>query len=118
VGEAELHSGIKTADGTYEHWGLARIHGSVAAEETIGAVHSELALQLLQTPIQELMEQLQISAGYGGMSVKQLADTLYETEKVNRPRDMKGGSFKHFHSVLLAAQLLSSENGEVRGNRK
>jgi hypothetical protein len=25
---------LRQADGTYEHWGLARIHGSIAAEET------------------------------------------------------------------------------------
>lgn len=76
-------------------------------------VHSDLWLLLVRTPIQELIEQLQMSADDAGISMKQFVKNVHAGEKLLCPRDLKGGSRKHFHFVLLAARLLVSE-GERR----
>lgn len=101
---------LRRDDGGYEHWGFSQIHGEAACQQTIADVHSELALELLRTPIPELSEEVKTCAENIGTSDMQLAEGLYRDERRLTPRDLRGGSRKHIHSVLLAARLLSRQN--------
>ena len=98
---------LRSSEGRYLHWGLAQTHGEDATEKMLADVHSELYLQLLRTPLTELLEQLEMSAEDAGCSGGQLAEQLYRERRRLTPSDMRGGSPEHLRSVLLITDLLS-----------
>jgi hypothetical protein len=49
-------SGLRRDDGQYAHWGLARVYGEHAARQAIEGIHKDLTLQVLRTPLRELVE--------------------------------------------------------------
>lgn len=100
---------LRRDDGSYEHWGFSRVHGEAACQQTIADAHSELALELLRTPMPELSEQVKASADILGASITELAEGSYRDEQRLIPKDLRGGSRKHIHSVLLAARFLSRQ---------
>src|SRR5258708_25090289 len=51
---------LRRPDGDYEHWGLSRVHGELAARNVLAEIHSSLYTQLLRTPVQELVEDLEL----------------------------------------------------------
>ena len=109
---------LRREDGSYEHWGFARVHGEAACQQTIADIHSQLALELLRTSMSQLSDELRISANNAESSPRQLAQALYQDEERLMPKDLCGGSRSHVHSVLLAARLLSCETstGQNRGS--
>lgn len=98
---------LKTPDGSYEHWGLSKIYGERAAHDAIADIHSELYLQLLRTPLQELHEQLSLAAEDANCSRRELIDQLLQQRKRIMPADLRGGEPEHFRSVLVINRLLS-----------
>jgi hypothetical protein len=107
---------LRSPDGRYSHWGLARTHGEDATNTMLGDVHSELYLQVLRTPLSELFEQLELSAEDADCSSTQLAEQLYRERSRLMPCDLRGGSPEHLRSVLLITDLLSKYS--ARGKRK
>ena len=101
---------LRAPDGSYEHWGLARIHGEETTHAMIADVHSELYLQLLRTPLPELLEQLHLSADDADCSAAQLARQLRESTGKITPQDLRGGAPEHLKAVLLIADLLSKHS--------
>jgi len=100
---------LRDADGRYRHWGLARTYGEEATDKVIADVHSELYSQILQTPLPELFEQLEMSAEDADCSAHQLAQQLLNQKERITPSDMRGGAPEHMRSVLLIHSLLSKE---------
>lgn len=47
-------SSLQDSDGRYRHWGLSRLFGHHRAQKGIGAVHSELATNLIRVPIRDI----------------------------------------------------------------
>jgi hypothetical protein len=47
-------SSLQGEDGRYMHWGLSRIFGDLKAQQGIGSVHSDLAMQLIRIPVRNL----------------------------------------------------------------
>src|SRR5215469_5751373 len=50
-------SGLRLADGKYDHWGHIRTYGEKQSQETLAEVHSEIYLELLRTPLRQLMRE-------------------------------------------------------------
>lgn len=101
---------LRESDGRYKHWGLARTYGEEVTNDMIGDVHSELYLQLLQTPLPELFEQLEMSAEDADCTASQLAEQLLNQKQRITPTDIRGGAPEHMRSVLLIHHLLSKES--------
>lgn len=98
---------LRTEEGQYSHWGLARTYGKEATEKMIAGVHSQLYLQTLRTPLRELFSQLEISAIQAGCSRAQLARQLHNARRRLIPKDLQGGAPEHMRSVLVIAELMS-----------
>ena len=47
-------SSLQNSEGRYRHWGLSRLFGDHRAQKGIGAVHSELAMNLIRVPIRSI----------------------------------------------------------------
>ena len=98
---------LRKPDGTYQHWGLVQIHGAKATHAMIAQVHSQLYLQLLRTPLPDLLEQLQVSAEDADCSATQMAHQLRRSAGQITPQDLRGGAPEHLKAVLVIADLLS-----------
>lgn len=101
---------LREVDGKYRHWGLAQTHGEVETNRAIAEVHSELHLQLLRSPLQEVFEQLPLGADEAGCSSLQLAEQLCEERERLMPDDLRGGSPKHFDAVLKVTKMLAKRS--------
>ena len=98
---------LRSEDGKYHHWGHIRTHGEAASQAALAALHSELYLAALRTPISELMQQGGSTANeaHGGTAI---AWTKIETSGLI-PDDLAGGSPRQFNSVVLALRLLNDD---------
>lgn len=47
-------SSLQNSEGRYRHWGLSRLFGDHRAQKGIATVHSELAMNLIRTPIRNI----------------------------------------------------------------
>ncbi len=89
----------------YEHWGMSNEYGADAANQAIAEAHHEIWMQILRTPVHSLVEQLREMSPAAGT-----ADLVRQWQhEVSRlvPADIRGGTRRHFNSILLALSLLS-----------
>lgn len=54
---------LQIPDGGYRHWGLSRTYGMKPAQEAIHLSHTELAVELVHSPLQELYEEYKNAMG-------------------------------------------------------
>lgn len=98
---AKLHyvAGLKR-EGRYSHWGIARLHGERATQQALSEAHRSLFLQVLRTPLRELLEDAARSAADGGGSEAGYLEEL--SRRPLLPDKLDGGSARHFNSILKA----------------
>src|SRR5438309_9611042 len=46
---------LRSSSQTYDHWGMARRYGFAASHAAISAAHSDLFIEVLRTPMTELV---------------------------------------------------------------
>jgi len=90
---------LRSSEGKYEHWGHTRMHGEERSQEALAQIHSELYVELLRTPLQEL-----IPEDVAGL--EQIASEISVAGDKLVPADEKGGSARHLNSIALAVHLL------------
>jgi hypothetical protein len=56
---------LQLPEGGYRHWGLSRTFGMKQAQEAIQLSHSELAMELVHSPLQDLYEEYKNAVGRG-----------------------------------------------------
>jgi hypothetical protein len=95
-------AGLRSNNQKYGHWGMARRYGLTASHSAISAAHSDLFLQVLGTPIKNLVD----DAGASSEAVSQTGflEELWESRGRMIPTDLGGGSAKHFEVTLLTVQ--------------
>ena len=98
---------LRSEDGNYEHWGHSRLHGEGRSQEALAQAHSELYIELLRTPISELAKELEAVGDENEPAPA--ARRLAENEAKAVPQNFRGGSPRHFSSVVLAVSLLDSD---------
>ncbi len=108
LSKLEYVAGLRQADGDYSHWGLAHTHGESAANVAIAQAHSEVFRLTLRTPLSRLWEEIRSTAKDHGGDVRQFARQLIELSDGLIPKDLKGGSPRHFNSVLQALSALAT----------
>ena len=103
---------LRDEDGTYQHWGHARIHGESASQAALARVHAELYAQLLRTAISDLV------IGGSEESFREWQGQvarLLELKSKAVPVDSNNWSTLHFNSVVLALRMLSAaDTGSTR----
>ena len=88
-------------NGKYVHWGLARIYGEEVLQRTLREVHRGLFLQVLRTPLRQLLEEVTRSAAEPN-DVKRYLETLLQEAPSLAPPNLGGGSEAHFNSIIRA----------------
>jgi|SRR5438270_175143 len=95
-------AGLRSSGHKYGHWGMARRYGLTASHSAISAAHADLFLQVLRTPVRELVEDASASSERENQT--HLLQELWESRGRMIPTDLGGGSAKHFEVTLLAVQ--------------
>jgi hypothetical protein len=102
----EYVAGLRDPEGNYMHWGLARVHGSLAAAKALEQEHRRLVAGILSTPIQRLLADLERSSHMAGVTPTQYITRLTHGFDL-LPRDPGEGSALHLNSVLHALSYLA-----------
>src|SRR5882724_1524429 len=63
----EYLSGLRDGEGNYTHWGLARVHGELAAAKALAEEHRTVTSNLLALPMSYLLEDLHESSEQAGV---------------------------------------------------
>ena len=98
---------LRGAKGTYEHWGLVQVHGEHAASQAMADVHSELYLEVLRTPLPDLLQQLELSAEDLNCLASDIAEALENDQQKMLPANLVGGPPRHLEAVLTSISLLT-----------
>ena len=99
-------SELRLADGSYDHWGHIRAYGEKRSQEALAQVHSEIYLEVLRTPLRRLVPENSEEDGVGSEERTFLAG---KSGVKMIPANPKGGSPRHFNSIVLAASLLEAD---------
>lgn len=84
---------LRKDSGRYQHWGMEQTFGPEKTQAAIARAHQEVALQLLETPLQRLHSDVRIETALD-------PNTL-------APADWGGGAPEHLDYIVLALTLLS-----------
>lgn len=103
----EYVSALRDPEGHYAHWGLERVYGKIASERAIGEAHRELALNLLRTPVKDLMGEAACSAAERQLALDSYLEQLSRAQSSLLPAEIGGGSVRHFSSVLTTLSVLA-----------
>lgn len=106
LSKLEYLAGLRGDNGSYEHWGLARVHGDLAARRALAQAHRSLLSNVLATPIRNLVEEVEQSSAVDGLSPTTYVEKLAATSQVLLPPGPGAGSARHLHSVLHALSSL------------
>ena len=101
----EYLAGLRGVRGTYDHWGLARVHGELAAKKAIEQEHHLLVSTVLATPIQLLLEDVEQSSRLERITPAQYLARLKRDPRL-LPPNPGAGSEEHLSSVLDALSSL------------
>jgi len=94
---------LRSSDGTYCHWGHSHVYGEARSQAALARAHSELYIALLRSPIRELVEEIENS---GGNDQKEIFRNIVASRERMIPKNLEGGSPRHFNSIALAVRLV------------
>jgi hypothetical protein len=104
----EYVSDLRVPSGCYQHWGLARVHGGIAAQQALTEAHRSLVSQLLRTPLRKLLDDAQASSSAKGVLPSAYLGNLYERTAGLLPPNPAAASARHLNSVLHALSSLEA----------
>ena len=107
LGKLRYVAGLRGEDGSYAHWGLARVYGEAAAQRALAEAHMSLFLQVLRAPLRDLLEDVRQLAAAAGQKPAACAAGLKDSLPQLLPLRLGGGSARHLSSVLEALSSLS-----------
>ncbi len=102
----EYFAGLRNADGTYGHWGLARVHGERAANKALDQEHRSLVSRILSMPLHQVLGDVERSSQLAGMTPAQYVERLRQQLDL-LPPEPGAGAARHFNSVLHALSVLA-----------
>ena len=107
LGKLRYFATLRQADGSYQHWGLARIHGEAVAQKALAEAHRSLVSIILQTPLRKLLRDLDESSVPDSQSSVEFLEGLQGRESESLPKDPSAGYRRHLSSVLRALSALT-----------
>ena len=106
-GKLQYLSGLRSEEGGYDHWGLARLHGEAAVRRALGKAHSQVFLEILRTPLAPLLKEARLSAAEQELEPAAYVHQLCSHSQALLPPELGGGTAAHFNSVLTALSKLA-----------
>ena len=102
----EYLGGLRAGGGTYVHWGLARVHGEIAADQALAEEHHFVTSHVLAMPIRILLEDLEQSSQQAGMAATEYVERLSGQGASLLPAELCSGAELHLSSALRALSCL------------
>jgi hypothetical protein len=110
----EYLAGLMDSTGRYAHWGLARVHGELAATRALEQEHRLLVSKILSTPLQRLLADLEQCSERSGVTPACYVKRLIEQDRL-LPVQPGAGAERHLNSVLQAlSNLAKTRSGAIR----
>jgi hypothetical protein len=106
LNKLEYLAGLRDKGGGYEHWGLARVYGDLAAKKALARAHRSLLSKVLAMPIRTLVEDAKQSSEAAGSPPAAYIEQLASTSPNLLPHGPGAGSARHLSSVLHALSSL------------
>jgi hypothetical protein len=106
LNKLEYLAGLRDKGGGYEHWGLARVYGDLAAKKALARAHRALLSKVLAMPIRKLAEDAKQSSEVAGIPPDAYVERLATTSPNLLPHGPGAGSARHLSSVLHALSSL------------
>lgn len=102
LGKLLYLAGLREADGTYVHWGLARVHGEGATQRALTEAHRGIVARILRMPLRNLLQDVEDSGGPYDSGREELLANLKARPEQLVPPHPGAGSARHLNSVLHA----------------
>jgi hypothetical protein len=83
---------LRQKDGTYAHWGLARVHGELRARRALADAHRAQLSNILATPIRKLEKDVCDSSEEAGLPPKTYLERLSSSATQLLPPNPGAGS--------------------------
>lgn len=106
---------LRDNSGRYEHWGFIRTHGDTSAQAAFADAHTALFSNILRTPLEELLEDVEFSAEKMSVSTDEFISGMRRVADKASPQNLAGGTLAHFNSVLDALSLVHSARKNLAG---
>lgn len=106
LGKLDYVAGLRQGNGAYSHWGLARVHGEMAAHQAASEAHRLLFSKVLSMPLALLLEDA--AQSQSDLEMEEYLEYLSERRPVLAPQGAGTGPVLHFNSVLRAISALAS----------
>ena len=100
-------AGLRQTNGTYAHWGLARVHGEDAAHQAASEAHQLLFSRILCTPLAHLLEDAAQCQSPEGSAGGEYLEYLSQRMPLLAPLRVGQGPVLHFNSALHALSALA-----------
>jgi hypothetical protein len=102
----EYLAGLQNSQGSYAHWGLARVHGELAANRALEQEHRLLLSKILSTPLRGLLADVEQSSAMEGKTAAGYLEQLAQRDRL-LPAQPAAGTERHLNSVLQALLSLA-----------
>jgi hypothetical protein len=99
-------AGLRGTDGSYAHWGLARVYGEAAAQQAVGDAHKGVVSAILRTPLRHLLRDMEESVGPGKQELTAFLAELGRGDGRLVPTRPGAGAERHLNSALCALASL------------
>lgn len=102
---------LREEQGAYRHWGMSKTYGDAAAAAAMSEAHTQVWLELLRTPIPELVRQMSALDPTTRVTV---LNEVKSYRGLSYPADRSGGGIRHFNSILSALESLCRSKDATR----
>lgn len=106
LGRLEYLSSLKI-NGHYGHWGLRRVYGEQAAQRAMLDAHKLLLGEVLQTPLEMLVEDFEAACAAQGRETPTYLEELRKKPDLLPDGTLGPATTRHFNSVLSALSALT-----------
>ncbi len=93
---------LQDGNGSYDHWGLAKVYGNDAAQGAIRASHRVLLAEVLKRPLAALLKDVPASCSNEHLTEREFLGSLAQS----RPKSLSPAARAHLRSVLSALSAL------------
>jgi hypothetical protein len=97
---------LRDTDGSYSHWGLARVYGEAEAQQAVSDAHKGVVSTILRTPLRQLLRDVEESAGPTKEEQAAFLAGLDRGDAQLLPKRPGAGAERHLNSALCALASL------------
>jgi hypothetical protein len=107
LGKLDYLSSLREPDGSYCHWGMARVHGEPATQRALVDAHRSLVTKILRTPLRVLLRDADQSMNPKEGGQVDFLERLRRRHTEVLPPGYGAGTERHLSSVLEALWRLA-----------